>query len=118
MSGPAATVDEIRAVIDRAHAAGLGTGSRGDLTDLAWLLQRHIEGSLLPAARADADRMWRGGTDWISLTGRLDRISRLASEGLRQGVLGAHVHVRTLAVDCQWLLERYGQELAGTGATR
>lgn len=103
------TPSAVRATIDQANVAGRGVGTLADLTDLADQLRAHIEG-LLPAGRAHADQMWRGHTSWYSLTARLDRIQNQIGEGLGVGVLGAHVQVRLLAVDCAWLLERYGSE--------
>ncbi|MFJ9031094.1 DUF6415 family natural product biosynthesis protein [Streptomyces sp. NPDC102274] len=106
-------LNAVRATINQADAAGHGVGTRADLTDIANQLQAHIE-ALLPAGRAHAAQMWRGGQCWYSLTARLDRIQNQIGEGLGVGVLGAHVQVRLLAVDCQWLLERYGSERAGS----
>ncbi|RYJ26495.1 hypothetical protein CU044_3788 [Streptomyces sp. L-9-10] len=105
------TLSAVQATIDQADAAGRGVGTRTDLAGIADQLQAHIK-ALLPAGRAHAAQMWRGDTSWYSLTARLDRIQNQIGEGLGEGVLGAHVQVRLLAVDCQWLLERYGSELA------
>ncbi|MFE4370505.1 DUF6415 family natural product biosynthesis protein [Streptomyces sp. NPDC056835] len=105
------TLSAVRATIDQADAAGRGVGSRADLAGIADQLRAHIE-ELLPIGRAHAEQMWRGDTSWYSLTARLDRIQNQIGEGLGVEVLGAHVQVRLLAVDCQWLLERYGSERA------
>ncbi|MEV6419907.1 DUF6415 family natural product biosynthesis protein [Streptomyces sp. NPDC051662] len=107
----------VRATIDQADAVGRSVGTLADLTDIADQLQAHIE-ALLPAARAHAEQMWRGDTPWYSLTARLDRIQNQIGEGLGAGVLGAHVQVRLLAIDCAWLLERYGRNHAGSESAR
>ncbi|MGW6598518.1 DUF6415 family natural product biosynthesis protein [Streptomyces sp. NPDC055036] len=111
------TPGAVRATIDQAVSAGRGVGTLPDLTAIADQLRTHIE-ALLPAGRAHADQMWRGDTSWYSLTARLDRIENEIGEGLGTGVLGAHVQVRLLAVDCAWLLERYGTDHAGSESAR
>ncbi|MFD5114621.1 DUF6415 family natural product biosynthesis protein [Streptomyces sp. NPDC058391] len=118
---PAATAaptraDTIQAVIDQAHSLGRGTGARADLADLAGRLRTHIT-ALLPAAQAHADQLWRGGTAWYTLVSRLDSIRQDTAEGLAVAPLAAHVQVRQLSLDCEWLLTRYGADLAGAEPT-
>ncbi|MFD7223535.1 DUF6415 family natural product biosynthesis protein [Streptomyces sp. NPDC059892] len=103
--------------IDQARQVTSGTRSRDELSELAAALRGHIA-ELLPTARAEAGRLWRGGTDWYRLTARLDSIQRHAARALGTGVLTAHVHVRLLALDCQWLLEHYAPDPAGADPTR
>lgn len=106
----------IQAVIDQAHSLGRGIGARADLADLAGRLRTHIT-ALLPAAQAHADQLWRGGTAWYTLVSRLDSIRHDAAEGLAAAPLAAHVQVRQLSLDCEWLLTRYGADPAGAEPT-
>ncbi|MFD5781125.1 DUF6415 family natural product biosynthesis protein [Streptomyces sp. NPDC126933] len=116
VGGLTATALTIQAVIDQAHSLGRGIGARADLADLAGRLRTHIT-ALLPAAQAHADQLWRGGTAWYTLVSRLDSIRQDTAEGLAVAPLAAHVQVRQLSLDCEWLLTRYGADLAGAEPT-
>lgn len=63
---------------------------------------------LLPAAKAMADRMWRGSGTWYLLASRISEIEHQVARGLGDDAFGAHVRLRTLAFDTQWLLTHHG----------
>ncbi|MFD5748131.1 DUF6415 family natural product biosynthesis protein [Streptomyces sp. NPDC127033] len=111
------TARDIRASIDRGHAVLQGTSDREELMALADELRCHID-VLLPVARVAVDKLWRGGPDWISLTRRLDFIRNQSHGELGRTTLLAHINVRTLALDCEWLLREFGTDLAETEPTR
>ncbi|MFF3763172.1 DUF6415 family natural product biosynthesis protein [Streptomyces sp. NPDC001922] len=73
----AAAVDiiTIQATIDRALRTSTGRIDTGELVDLEALLRGHIA-SLLPAAEAVTDRLWRGSLAWYTRRARLDGIRR------------------------------------------
>ncbi|MFE4371464.1 DUF6415 family natural product biosynthesis protein [Streptomyces sp. NPDC056835] len=116
-AGEGRTIARWQRTVDRARQVSSGTRTRDELSELAAALRGHI-GELLPVARSRADRLWRGGTDWYRLTARLDSVQRHAEEELGDGVLAAHVQVRLLALDCQWLLERHASDLTGAESAR
>ncbi|MGW6744193.1 DUF6415 family natural product biosynthesis protein [Streptomyces sp. NPDC055025] len=93
-----------------AQAAGHGAGAHEELAGLATDLRAYAT-EMLPAAQAQVDQMWRGSREWYVLGSRLHNISTDAEQPLAGGTLAAHVQVRLLALDCEWLLTRYGVDL-------
>ncbi|RDG34543.1 DUF6415 family natural product biosynthesis protein [Streptomyces corynorhini] len=98
----------IRAAIDEAAALTRVRPSPTELAEVADRLRAHID-ALLPAAEEDAGRLWRGGVDWISRRGHLDRIRDRRHSDLAVGPRAARLAVADLRRDCEWLLERYGR---------
>ncbi|WP_432093574.1 DUF6415 family natural product biosynthesis protein [Streptomyces sp. bgisy100] len=105
---PSASIDgaAVHDAIDRALRTSTGRIDTDELTDLEVLLRGHIT-SLLPAAEAVTDRLWRGSLAWYTRRARLDGIRRQAEQGLGDGPLAAHIQVTALAHDCQWLLAEH-----------
>lgn len=80
-----------------------------DLTAMACLhedLRGHVA-LLLPGARDEAGRLWRGGTAWYQRAARLDGIARQAEQPLPADPFAALVQVQLLARDCEWLLAQH-----------
>ncbi|WP_432002995.1 DUF6415 family natural product biosynthesis protein [Streptomyces sioyaensis] len=101
--------DTISATIIQALCMGSGRLDRTELEHLEEALRGHIA-LLLPDARTAARRLWHGSIEAHRITARLDDIARQTRQGLGQGPLSAHVQVRQLARDCQWLLTRRAAE--------
>jgi hypothetical protein len=88
---------------------------RADMDTLATILSDSIT-LLLPAGRIHANGMWRGGIPWSTLNTRLAGIKHRAEAGLgTDGPIAAMTRLRTLALDCQWLMNRYGPGMSGSG---
>ncbi|MGW6743800.1 DUF6415 family natural product biosynthesis protein [Streptomyces sp. NPDC055025] len=107
----------VQTAIDKARLVGYGAGTHEELDRLATDLRGHVA-QILPVARAQVDQLWRGSREWYVLATRLNSISTDAEQPLATGKLAAHVQVRLLALDCEWLLTRYGEELPGEGTGR
>ncbi|WP_405985798.1 DUF6415 family natural product biosynthesis protein [Streptomyces sp. NBC_00872] len=97
----------VQAAIDRARAVGYRAGTQEELDRLTTDLRAYAT-EMLPVAQAQVDQMWRGSREWYVLSSRLHSISTDAEQPLAGGTLAAHVQVRLLALDCEWLLTRYG----------
>ncbi|MFF3754557.1 DUF6415 family natural product biosynthesis protein [Streptomyces sp. NPDC002018] len=112
MGRQADATSAVRTVINRARAVGYRAGTHEELDRLATDLRGYAT-ELLPAAQAEVERMWRGSREWYVLSSRLHSISTDAEQPLATGTLAAHVQVRLLALDCEWLLTRYGPPRPG-----
>ncbi|WP_066955897.1 DUF6415 family natural product biosynthesis protein [Streptomyces lushanensis] len=110
MNATAPIRGDTQATIARARAAECAAGGHEELAELAADLSVHIA-RLLPTARARVDEMWHGSREWYVLSTRLSSISAEAEQPLDTGTLAAHVQVRLRALDCEWLLTRYGADL-------
>ncbi|MGA4875799.1 DUF6415 family natural product biosynthesis protein [Streptomyces lydicamycinicus] len=106
----AATIGE---TIRQALRFSSGPLDRDAMAGLHETLRGHVN-LLLPIARGDADRLWRGGTAWYQRAARLDGISRQAEQPLAIDPFAAMVQVQLLARDCEWLL---GQQTGVPGST-
>lgn len=87
-----------------------------DLEAMAGLheaLRGHVA-LLLPSAREEAGRLWRGGTAWYQRAARLDGIARQAEQPLPGDPFAAMVQVQLLARDCEWLLAQQSGPPGGT----
>ncbi|WP_046500822.1 DUF6415 family natural product biosynthesis protein [Streptomyces odonnellii] len=111
------TTSAVRAAVDKARAVGYGTGSHEELNKLATELRGYIT-QLLPVAQARADHMWHGSREWYVLTSRLHGITTEVERPLAVAKLAAHVQVRLLALDCEWLSMWYGTDLPTADPTR
>ncbi|MFE4175079.1 DUF6415 family natural product biosynthesis protein [Streptomyces sp. NPDC056909] len=100
----------VQAAIDRARAVGYRAGTQEELDRLTTDLRAYAT-EMLPVAQAQVDQMWHGSREWYVLSSRLHNISTDAEQPLAGGTLAAHVQVRLLALDCEWLLTRYGVDL-------
>lgn len=107
----------VQTAIDKARVVGHGAGTHEELEGLAAELRGHVA-QMLPVAQARADRMWRGSREWYVLALRLNGISTEAERPLAISKLAAHVQVRLLALDCEWLLTRYGGDLPAKESAR
>lgn len=103
----------IRETVRLGLALSSGPLDRGAMTGLHETLRGHVN-LLLPGARDDADRLWRGGTAWYQRAARLDGIARQAEQPLTIDPFAALVQVQLLARDCEWLL---GQQAGLPGGT-
>ncbi|MEU7178702.1 MULTISPECIES: DUF6415 family natural product biosynthesis protein [Streptomyces] len=81
-----------------------------ELAELETILAGHIA-LLLPYVAAESDHLRPRSGEWYRQKAHLRGIERQVQQGLGDGVLSAHVQVRQLARDCQWLLERH-QEIS------
>ncbi|WP_066950860.1 DUF6415 family natural product biosynthesis protein [Streptomyces lushanensis] len=95
-----------RSAIDRARGVGYRAGTHEELDLLATDLRAYVT-EMLPVAQAQAERMWHGSREWYVLNSRLHSISTEAEQPLATGTLAAHVQVRLLALDCEWLLTHF-----------
>ncbi|WP_329143403.1 DUF6415 family natural product biosynthesis protein [Streptomyces sp. NBC_01456] len=100
--------DTIRETVRLGLLLSAGPLDRDAMTALHEALRGHVA-LLLPIARGDADRLWRGGTAWYQRAARLDGIARQAEQPLPVDPFAALVQVQLLARDCEWLL---GQSVA------
>ncbi|MFF3763457.1 DUF6415 family natural product biosynthesis protein [Streptomyces sp. NPDC001922] len=100
-------VAAIQATITTALATSNGPLVMDDLAALERSLRGHIE-RLLPDAEVAAERLWRGSIAWYQQRGRLETIRHQAAQGLTDRPLTAHIHVTTLARECEWLLTQLG----------
>jgi hypothetical protein len=97
--------DTIRGTICLALRLSAGPLDREAMADLHEALRGHVA-LLLPGAREDASRLWRGGTAWYQRAARLDGIARQAEQALVADLFAAMVQVQLLARDCEWLLDQ------------
>ncbi|QXE36314.1 hypothetical protein KQY30_20810 [Streptomyces sp. GMY02] len=117
MGGQTSTASAVRAAVDRARAVVHEADTHEELNKLAEELRDYIS-QMLPIAQNQTDRMWRGSREWYVLTSRLNGISTEAQQPLAASKLAAHVQVRLLALDCEWLFMRYGTDLPTESPTR
>ncbi|MFF2807675.1 DUF6415 family natural product biosynthesis protein [Streptomyces sp. NPDC058000] len=102
-------VETMSTTIRRALRLGFGRPAPATLNDLEQELRGHIA-LLLPEVRESARQLRPSSIEAHRLKARLDGIERQTSRGLGQGVLSAHIQVRQLARDCQYLLARHTAE--------
>ncbi|MFD8965016.1 DUF6415 family natural product biosynthesis protein [Streptomyces sp. NPDC059568] len=112
MGRQTSAISAVQTTIDKARAVGYRAGTHEELDSLATELRDHVA-QMLPVAQDRTDRMWHGSREWYVLATRLSSISSEAEQSLATGKLAAHVQVRLLALDCEWLLTRYGADLPG-----
>lgn len=92
--------------VRRGLALSSGPLDREAMAGLHEMLRGHVA-LLLPGARADADRLWRGGTAWYQRAAQLGRITHQAGQPLSPDPFSALMQVQLLARDCKWLLDQH-----------
>jgi len=97
--------DTIQRTILRALAHGSASPCREELVELEALLRGHIH-LLLPYARARANSLPPAGARWLRHQARLAWIGNQVRRGLGDGMQSARQQVRSLALDCRWLLRQ------------
>ncbi|WP_031507254.1 DUF6415 family natural product biosynthesis protein [Streptomyces megasporus] len=111
--GPAGPVDTtgsidtaaVRHAIRRALAHGSASPRHEDLVELGELLRGHIR-LLLPIARARVEAMPPAATERLRRRTRLAWIDNQVGCDLGDELPSARRQVRSLALDCRWLLRQ------------
>lgn len=99
--------ETISATIRWALHFGAGRPTPGELAEAEGLLRGHIAVLLTEVREEAPDQKNPSGAEVCQMTSRLKAIGRQMAEGLGDSPLAAHVKVRHLARDCQWLLAHY-----------
>ncbi|WP_399123440.1 DUF6415 family natural product biosynthesis protein [Streptomyces sp. N2A] len=97
---------DVKAISETAHHAlrlGFDRPAPAVLADAEEELRGHVA-LLLSEARKAARHLELGSIEAQRLKDRLEAVERNAQQGLGDGRLSAHVQVRQLARDCQYLL--------------
>ncbi|GAA2442013.1 DUF6415 family natural product biosynthesis protein [Streptomyces macrosporus] len=102
--GPVDTA-AIQHTIRRALAHGSASPRHEDLVELGTLLRGHIR-LLLPIARARMEAMPPAATERLRHRTRLAWIGNQLGCGLGDELPSARRQVRSLALDCRWLLRQ------------